>query len=319
MKINIINLSLIYSIFLIVTCGVHGQAYRYDLTGQSGEWSGYLVFNTNNGDVYPSNLIDLSVTMPIANFGLADVVPVIPYLPGLPSGSICSLLPSGLSDLNIPFVTPDPPPYVNGAPASSFSCGSSVAGSWLSYWVSGYSGYYPIESGGTWSGATIVSPQITTQPANQTSSPGSSTSLTASASGQSPLAFQWLFNGVNVYLATNLTLLLNNPEPADAGSYQLVASNVYGAVTSSPAFLSLSNVPVAFSVNGGVTRSSGKTILILQNLTGQGAFVVQASSNLITWFPILTNVPAYGQLTITDNVTSNYSTLFYRTHTINYP
>ena len=54
--------------------------------------------------------------------------------------------------------------------------------------------------------------------------------------GTPPLFFQWFKEGVPVGLNRNY-LALTNPRTADSGNYFVVVTNVYGAVTSSPAIL----------------------------------------------------------------------------------
>jgi hypothetical protein len=57
-------------------------------------------------------------------------------------------------------------------------------------------------------------------------------SLRVEASGSSPLAYQWFFNGAKLPGATNKLLTFAAAQLAHAGNYFCVASNAYGAVTS---------------------------------------------------------------------------------------
>jgi hypothetical protein len=62
---------------------------------------------------------------------------------------------------------------------------------------------------------------------------GATASFIAPVVGGGPAAFQWQFNGVNLPLANNPTLLITNAGLAQAGNYSLVVSNHYGnALTS---------------------------------------------------------------------------------------
>jgi hypothetical protein len=98
-----------------------------------------------------------------------------------------------------------------------------------------------------------ASPAIVTQPQSQTQPYGGSATFTVTALGYSPLYYQWLFIGTNLYggssvvvapstnfafsTATNLTI-----QPVtitNAGSYSVVVSNSYGSVTSAVAILSV--------------------------------------------------------------------------------
>ena len=66
---------------------------------------------------------------------------------------------------------------------------------------------------------------------------GTNAPFTVTATGTAPLVYQWAFGGTNLAGATADTLLLTNVEPAQAGSYSVVITNVAGSVTSSVASL----------------------------------------------------------------------------------
>ncbi|HEY4415333.1 MAG TPA: LamG-like jellyroll fold domain-containing protein [Verrucomicrobiae bacterium] len=79
-----------------------------------------------------------------------------------------------------------------------------------------------------------VPPRITVQPpATVTIDEGASTTVGAAAFGSGTLSYQWLKNGTNLVgqITTNLTL--SSVLISDTGSYSLVVTNNYGAVTSS--------------------------------------------------------------------------------------
>jgi predicted Zn-dependent protease len=124
-------------------------------------------------------------------------------------------------------------------------------------------------------------PSITTQPANQTTTPGGSASFTVAAGGN-PTGYQWSFNGSAISGATSATYTLNNVQSANAGNYQVSVSNSAGTVTSSLAMLTVVATPlpsaivttghdVAFSATdtGGiqwqVSSDGGKTWTDLSN------------------------------------------------------
>ncbi|MDP3198035.1 LamG-like jellyroll fold domain-containing protein, partial [Tabrizicola sp.] len=90
-----------------------------------------------------------------------------------------------------------------------------------------------------YTGAAVVAPQITTQPASQTVNVGASVTFTAAASGSPAPTFQWRKNGTNLAGATNAALTLPAVTAADAASYTLVATNAAGAATSNAATLTV--------------------------------------------------------------------------------
>ena len=83
-------------------------------------------------------------------------------------------------------------------------------------------------------------PTITQSPTNQTVIAGNTVTLTVSATGTTPLAYRWCFNGTNLINggrisgATNSTLTISNVQTNDGGGYAVVVTNVVGAVTSTP-------------------------------------------------------------------------------------
>jgi len=70
-------------------------------------------------------------------------------------------------------------------------------------------------------------------PASQTNFVGDNTNFTVTASGTTPLFYQWLFNGAALANQTNATLSLTNLQLTNAGLYTIIVSNQFGAVTNS--------------------------------------------------------------------------------------
>jgi len=98
--------------------------------------------------------------------------------------------------------------------------------------------------------AVLVPPAITLQPSNQTAVVAMKPTITVTATGTAPLVYQWAFDGTNLAGATDDTLLLANVQPAQAGSYAVVITNVAGSVTSSVASLTVlpSGTVISFSL-----------------------------------------------------------------------
>jgi hypothetical protein len=83
----------------------------------------------------------------------------------------------------------------------------------------------------------LIPPQITGQPQDQSVRVGSNVTFTVTATGSSPLTYQWYFNGASLSTATNSSLLLNGVSLNQAGSYSVSVSNVVGSVSSRNAIL----------------------------------------------------------------------------------
>lgn len=82
-------------------------------------------------------------------------------------------------------------------------------------------------------------PAITSHPVSQTVIEGNTAIFSVSATGQTPLNYQWRFNGTNMVNATNATLTLTNAQLSQAGEYSIQLSNIFGALVSSNAVLTV--------------------------------------------------------------------------------
>ena len=81
-------------------------------------------------------------------------------------------------------------------------------------------------------------PTIVTQPASNTlAAPGADVTLSVTAAGTPVLSYLWRFNNINQPSATNASLTLDNVQSTNGGSYVIVITNAYGAVTSTVANL----------------------------------------------------------------------------------
>jgi hypothetical protein len=133
---------------------------------------------------------------------------------------------------------------------------------------------------------------------------GGSANLSVNAGGSTPLSYQWRLNNISVPGATSSSLSLMNLQAASAGAYTVLVTNLYGSATSSSAALSILDVPVSFAQDPA-SIINGEFNIMLNNLTGQGTVVVQASTNLMQWISVYTNPPAFGQIQFTDSMTNS--------------
>jgi uncharacterized repeat protein (TIGR03803 family) len=160
-------------------------------------------------------------------------------------------------------------------------------------------------------------PQITSQPADQSLALGGTATFAIAAPVPS---CQWQFNGANLANATNLTLTNLDIHACDAGPYQAVVSNAFGWATSLVARLNITNVPASFATGEGtLAYGAGQCSLLVTNLTGQGQVVIEASADLKTWIPLVTNPPAFGQFPFTDCGAGGQTSRFYRVHVLPAP
>jgi hypothetical protein len=84
---------------------------------------------------------------------------------------------------------------------------------------------------------TAVPPYVVIQPQDQTVPDGYTARFSVTATGTSPLSYQWLFNSTNLPGATAPTLTLTNVQATNDGTYAVVVTNAAGSTVSSNAML----------------------------------------------------------------------------------
>ena len=93
-----------------------------------------------------------------------------------------------------------------------------------------------------------VAPALTGQPVSVSVAQGQAAAFSVSASGTTPLSYQWQKNGVSIGGATSASYAIASAVAADAGQYRVVVSNAAGSATSNAATLTvtaLNGPPVA--------------------------------------------------------------------------
>jgi hypothetical protein len=195
------------------------------------------------------------------------------------------------------------------------------------------SGYDLCTGLGTPNGTNLINalapkPAILTQPAGQNVTNGASVTLSVVAVGAPSLAFQWRLNGTNLSGATAGSLPFSPAQTDHAGSYTVVVTNAYGAVTSSVAVLNVGDAP-AFAVQPtNLTLLTGSNAVFSATVTGSatlayrwqkngtnlsnGTGISGATNHTLTLSAITTNSSASYSLRVTNlygSVTSSVATL----------
>ena len=129
---------------------------------------------------------------------------------------------------------------------------------------------------GTNSGATF----ITTQPASQTNFVGLTSTFSVAAAGSPPLLYQWKVQSGGSYVnlsnagqysgVTNTSLSISSLALTNATNYEVVITNAFGSVTSTPAKLTvLSNSPPSITTQpASQTNTAGQNAIF--NVTASG-------------------------------------------------
>ena len=93
-----------------------------------------------------------------------------------------------------------------------------------------------------------VPPLITTQPQSQTVNVGAPVAFSVVATATAPLGYQWRKDGTNISGAAGTNYNIASAQPANAGSYTVVVTNVAGSVTSAVATLTVNTVVASTNV-----------------------------------------------------------------------
>ncbi len=89
---------------------------------------------------------------------------------------------------------------------------------------------------------SYLAPYITVQPQSQAAATGTAVSLSVEAGGTAPFSYQWRRNGNALTGATNANLTFPGIQPAQAGDYSCVVTNLAGSVTTSVATVTVSDL-----------------------------------------------------------------------------
>lgn len=105
-----------------------------------------------------------------------------------------------------------------------------------------------------------VAPLITTQPASQTVTAGSSVQLISTATGAPTPTLQWRRNGVDIPNAVNPVFTLPQTAWSDGGTYTCVATNAAGSTTSATATLIVNAPPAILANPASQTVTAGDSV-----------------------------------------------------------
>ncbi|MEY2881946.1 MAG: hypothetical protein RLZZ15_4326 [Verrucomicrobiota bacterium] len=150
-----------------------------------------------------------------------------------------------------------------------------------------------------------VAPVIATHPSAQTVAAGATATFTVVATGTPTPTYQWRHGGANLPGATNATLTLANVQPANAGAYDVVVSNLGGTVTSAAAALVVNFAPVLTTAPAARTVVAGRNVTFAVLAAGQPAPLYQ-------WYKgtaVLTGAtnPSYTIAAVTPTDAGSYS------------
>lgn len=121
----------------------------------------------------------------------------------------------------------------------------------------------------------VVGPTITAQPISQTVPQGTPVALSVTATFCPTVSYQWRKDGSDLIGQNNATLSFPAVQPADAGGYSVVLSNLAGVVTSEVATLSVAGTPVITRQPASQTVFAGTNVSFSVEATGTGPLSYQ--------------------------------------------
>ena len=104
---------------------------------------------------------------------------------------------------------------------------------------------------------------------------GSNVVLNVAAEGQEPLSYQWLKDGAPLPDARSNVWALASVALSDAGAYQVIVSNVFGSVTSTPAVVEVRPLLMSESRPADAMSYLGGTVAHAVTVTSSVPFAVQ--------------------------------------------
>ena len=126
---------------------------------------------------------------------------------------------------------------------------------------------YAASSGGKC--ATPSAPHITHQPVSQAVMVGADVTLSVGALSTIPVSYQWFFNGMDIPMATNSTLVLTSVQVHQSGTYAVQVANSAGTNFSSGATLSVTYPPALVQVlSAAVKGGEGVTVPVILAANG---------------------------------------------------
>ena len=143
---------------------------------------------------------------------------------------------------------------------------------------------------------SLVTPSITSQPADLTVTAGQTATFTVSATGDTPLSYQWkkdgniLTDGGNISGATAATLTITNAQASDAGNYTCYVSNGAGDTTSNAATLTVNaptvepDIDECFIATAAFGSKLAPSVALLRKFRDQYMLTSDLGTNLVNLY-----------------------------------
>ena len=155
-------------------------------------------------------------------------------------------------------------------------------------------------------------PMMVQQPQSQFVIAGSNVMFQAQAVGAPAPRVQWYFKDSALLGQTNFSLMLSFVQLGQAGDYRLRASSSGGTLWSDAATLTVLTTPQFQTGSVSVDPGAGVFHLSLKSVAPGARLVIECSTNLLDWQPVLTNTPLSSPHELSLPLITNEPARFYR-------
>ncbi len=122
-------------------------------------------------------------------------------------------------------------------------------------------------------------PSINTPPQSQTVGVGNNVTFSVAASGVGTLSYQWRKNSSTIGGATGSSYTINNVQTGDAGSFDVIVSNIGGSTTSGAATLTVVPPPSITTPPASQTVVAGRGLYLTVSASGTAPLSYQWRKN----------------------------------------
>jgi hypothetical protein len=167
---------------------------------------------------------------------------------------------------------------ISNATSASYSIPAVSAGDAANYDVQVSNAQGSVASGSV-SLSINAPPSILVQPSSIALNSGTLGAFTVTATGTSPINYQWRKNGVNIIGANSPSFSISPVTTLDAGSYDVVVSNIAGSVNSGSVALSVNTLASITAQPASVSPGVGGSAQFSVLATGNGPLTYQWKKN----------------------------------------
>jgi BspA type Leucine rich repeat region (6 copies)/Immunoglobulin domain/Immunoglobulin I-set domain len=240
-------------------------------TVQNSDAGSYYVIITNNVGSITSNIAILTITSVVT----APSISIQPISQSVNVGTsvTLSVIAAGTSPFTYQWYNGSS--AILGATASSYTINSPEVKDSGSYYVTVANSSGTVTSNGATLTVNVVGPSITIQPLSLNVNAGGSATLSVTATGTAPFAYQWYKNNSAISGATNASFTIGSLVSSDAGSYTVSVSNSAATVTSNAASITVNNAPAITVQPISQTLNVGSGVTFSVSVSGTPPFTYQ--------------------------------------------